>query len=442
MNTRHILIAAAMLSVVVAVSFPEHVYAVTSCDWVQFISDVTVPDGSNVAPGSTFVKTWRLKNIGSCTWNTSYSLVYVSGDQLGGQSILNLPSNVAPGALVDISINMTAPSKAGHYRGYWMLRNAGGVLFGIGSAASKPFWVDIKVPEPSTPTPPAPTACDKAQFISDVSIPDGTTLSPATSFTKTWRLKNAGTCTWTTSYSAVFSSGDAMGGTAVSMPKSVAPGETVDIGVILTAPATGGNYRGYWKLRNASGTQFGIGAKGTSAFWVDITVSSTTDIAYDFYAQACSATWTSAAGTLPCPSTDGADSGFVLKVETPMLENGTTSQPALLTHPQKVADGYIQGIYPAFTVQAGDRFQALVNCEYKATNCYVTFRLDYQVGSGAVKTLWVFREKYEGKYFRVDLGLDSLAGQNVKFILTILGGTYTSGDRALWVAPRIARPEP
>ena len=47
--------------------------ALSTCDMAQFVADVTVPDGTTYAPGAAFTKTWRLKNIGTCTWSTSYS---------------------------------------------------------------------------------------------------------------------------------------------------------------------------------------------------------------------------------------------------------------------------------------------------------------------------------------------------------------------------------
>ncbi|MDO9131359.1 MAG: NBR1-Ig-like domain-containing protein, partial [Anaerolineales bacterium] len=285
------------------------------------------------------------------------------------------------------------------------------------------------------------TRCDWAQFIADVTVPDGATFAPGTAFTKTWRLKNIGTCTWTTSYALVFVSGSQMGApSVVNLPSSVAPGGTVDVSVNMTAPSTNGRYRGYWQLRNASGVLFGIGTYANRSFWVDINVSTIYATGYDFVANYCSATWTSGAGILPCPGTDGDAKGFVLKIDNPRLENGVTdTSPGLLTFPQNVTNGYIQGIYPAFTVQAGDRFQSIVNCQYNATGCYVTFRLDYQIGSGPVKTFWTFKEKYEGLYYRANLDLSSLAGQNVKFILTILASGSPTGDRALWGAPRIVR---
>ncbi len=117
---------------------------------------------------------------------------------------------------------------------------------------------------------PAATAtqnCDDADFVTDVTIPDGTTLSPNEAFTKTWRLKNVGTCSWTPSYTVVFSNGDSMSGPATqALTGNVNSGQTVDISVNLTAPSTAGNYKGYWKLRNAAGVLF-------ATFYVDIKVS-------------------------------------------------------------------------------------------------------------------------------------------------------------------------
>ncbi|MFH1524331.1 MAG: Ig-like domain repeat protein [Chloroflexota bacterium] len=288
----------------------------------------------------------------------------------------------------------------------------------------------------------AATPCNWAQFIADVTIPDGTTFSPGATFVKTWRLKNIGTCTWTTSYAAVFVSGSQMGApVAVNLPTSVAPGATVDITVNMTAPSASGHYRGNWELRNASGGLFGVGASASYLYWVDINVNVLYSVAYDFVANYCSATWTSGAGTLPCPGTDGNSNGFVYKVDSPQLENGSTdSNPGLVINPQYTTGGYIQAVYPAYTVQAGDRFQSIVNCAYNAPNCYVGYRLNYQIGSGPVATFWSFNERYEGLYYPANIDLSSLAGQSVKFILYVAdvsGRGVPSGDKALWGGARI-----
>jgi fibronectin type 3 domain-containing protein len=320
---------------------------------------------------------------------------------------------------------------------------------GGGSDAS---WVVNAVTIAST-TPPTQSNCtDKAQFISDVTIPDGTVISPGAAFVKTWRLKNIGTCTWTTAYSMIFDSGSQMSGASpVMMPSNVAPGANVDLTVNLVAPTSIGTYRGYWKFKNAAGVPFGIGSSANKSWWVEIKVTTTitntpgtpstpiAGAALDFVARMCEAAWFSSAGQLPCPGTDGDGRGFVLRVNNPKLENNTTdSRPGLLTHPQNVTNGYIQGIYPPYRVQSGDRFRSIVDCEYGATACYVVFRLDYQVGSGGIQTLWAFVERHEGQYYQTDISLASLVGQDVKFILTVLATGSPSGDRAMWVAPMIS----
>ncbi|MFO3797994.1 MAG: NBR1-Ig-like domain-containing protein, partial [Anaerolineales bacterium] len=98
--------------------------AATICDWAQFIADVTIPDGTVMAPGTAFTKTWRLKNIGTCTWGSGYRLAFSSGSQMDAPAEVNLPYSVAPGQMVDVSVTMTAPSTPGTYRGYWLLKNA------------------------------------------------------------------------------------------------------------------------------------------------------------------------------------------------------------------------------------------------------------------------------------------------------------------------------
>ena len=300
------------------------------------------------------------------------------------------------------------------------------------------------VPAAVTASPASAATCDWAQFVSDVTVPDGTTFAPNAAFKKTWRLKNIGTCTWTTSYSMVFASGAQMGtATSVAMPSTVAPGQTVDVSVDLTAPSTGGSYRGFWKFKNASGTLFGIGFSANQNWWVDIKVTgpTTLGVVYDFTAQADKASWSSGAGGLTFPGTDGDAKGFVLKKDTPIYEGGFQLQkPGLLVAPQNVTNGYIQAVYPAFKVQAGDRFQTTVGCENAATSCYVAYRLDYQIGTGTTRTFWTFRERYEGLTYNLNLSLGSLSGQDVKFTLYLSAYGSPVGDRAYWGNPVIVRP--
>jgi hypothetical protein len=656
-----LLLLALMLSFIPAAAMPSGAAAAQTCtDRAQFIADVTVPDGTRFDPGATFTKTWRLRNTGTCTWTTAYSMVFKSGEQMGSTTSVPMPSSVAPGQNVDVSVNLTAPNAAGRYRGHWMFRNAGGADFGIGLSANKSWWVDIQVtgtspigvvydftanagsatwssgagglsfpgtngdtkgfalradnpsyenprtttkpallvsphqitngfiqavyPDfavqrgdrfqttvgcelnatscyvayrldyqvgntirtfwtfreryegwtynanldlsplagqtvkfilyvsaygspvgdfalwgnpvivrqgattpttppptitgtPPTPTPTrtpgpvtvtvAPSSCDRVQFVRDVTIPDGTVMMPGQQFTKTWELRNAGTCTWNSSYQLVFSSGEQMGGPSsapfpLAQNEVVAPGRSIRVSVNMTAPSAAGSYRGYWMFKNANGQLFGIGAQGNRPWWVDIRVSGPTvtpggptvtvtptgptvtpiaGTAYDFAANACAGTWYSGAGQLPCPGTNGDPKGFVLRVNNPRLESGATDpRQGLLTFPQNVQNGYIQGFFPPFRVQNGDRFRSIINCEGGSTNCYVAFRLDYQTGSDPIRTFFgPFLERYEGQFYTIDVDLTPLAGRDVKFILTVLSAGVATGDRAMWVGPIIYR---
>lgn len=118
------------------------------CNWAEFVRDISVADGTVVGPGQTFTKTWRLRNIGSCTWTTQYSLVFVGGEVMGAPTRIGLSKPVAPGGTVDLAVLMQAPTSAGAVAGYWMLEDAAGSVFGIGSAADSRFWVKVVVEVP------------------------------------------------------------------------------------------------------------------------------------------------------------------------------------------------------------------------------------------------------------------------------------------------------
>ncbi|GAP22585.1 NBR1-Ig-like domain-containing protein [Leptolinea tardivitalis] len=122
---------------------PTSTFVPIPCDRADFVADATIPDNTYIAPGTTFTKTWTLKNSGSCTWTTAYALVFASGEQMGGQTLTNLPGNVLPGQTINLSVSLTAPSSAGAHQGYWRLQNAGGGAFGWGINGDQAFWVLI-----------------------------------------------------------------------------------------------------------------------------------------------------------------------------------------------------------------------------------------------------------------------------------------------------------
>lgn len=121
----------------------------TPCNRGKFVKDISVPDGTRFESGEVFVKTWLLENTGSCTWTSSYSVVFDSSDSMGGPASFSLTeSSVPPGEEVEVSVSLTAPTENGTYRGNWKLRDPSGKIFGLGSKGNAPFWVEITVGEP------------------------------------------------------------------------------------------------------------------------------------------------------------------------------------------------------------------------------------------------------------------------------------------------------
>ena len=127
-----------------------------------------------------------------------------------------------------------------------------------------------------TPTPQPEDCTNKAKFVEET-IPDQTSMGANKAFTKTWTLQNVGSCTWTNDYALIFVDGDQMGGSASSqLNQTVQPQSTVIISTDLVAPSSSGVYQGNWKLRSASGNEFGLENNANKSFWVKIKVTETT----------------------------------------------------------------------------------------------------------------------------------------------------------------------
>jgi uncharacterized protein YkwD len=111
-------------------------------DSASFVADVTIPDNSILSQGKTFEKTWRIRNTGTCSWNENYSMVFVNGDQLNSTASIPFKAT-APGATLDVSVNLVAPSVDGVYTGNYELHNTAGQFFLIDN--TRLIWVKIIV---------------------------------------------------------------------------------------------------------------------------------------------------------------------------------------------------------------------------------------------------------------------------------------------------------
>jgi len=150
-----------------------------------------------------------------------------------------------------------------------------------GTRGARPAYTGLAWPTPPEPTPaptatPEPEACKEgASYVADLNYDDKNmtappVMQPGQPFTKGWRLRNSGTCTWTTGYALAYTSGNVpaaqMGGQPIPVTREVRPGETFDFQVNLIAPIAPGTYQGFWNMRNAQNQRFG------ETVWVGITV--------------------------------------------------------------------------------------------------------------------------------------------------------------------------
>ena len=138
------------------------------CNAASFITDVTIPDWSSIYAGEPFVKTWKVKNVGACSWTKEYKIFFYNGTQMQGPASVAFPQTVNPGESVNLSVNMVAPSSTGSYTGSWMLKSANGTVFGVGSGYNAAVTVNIKVinvpdaKDPDTVYDMAKAYCDAA----------------------------------------------------------------------------------------------------------------------------------------------------------------------------------------------------------------------------------------------------------------------------------------
>ena len=104
----------------------------------------TYPDGTIVQPGTTFTKVWHINNTGTCTWDSSWQLIFYSGDLMDGLTVYNFPQPAQPGQTVEVPVILRAPATTGSYTGEWMLKSPWGQSFGVGQY-SVPISVSIVV---------------------------------------------------------------------------------------------------------------------------------------------------------------------------------------------------------------------------------------------------------------------------------------------------------
>lgn len=377
-----------------------------------------------------------------------------------GISSCNLPG---PGAGDESDLMSTAAAQTVEVM---LTQAAGGATQSVTHAANAPtnaaaatntaLALSTNTPQPTyTPLPTntqiftaTPLPCDMATFVDDITVPDGTEFNVGQSFTKTWRLRNAGSCTWTTAYAVVYVSGDQMSGPVdLNLTGNVYPGQTVDITLGLKAPNTAGTYRGNWKIRNDKGQVFGL--TNGNPFWVDIKAKAILAPpvmaleVYNFATSMCSAEWKTypPLGAIPCPGTTSDEEGFVVMVGNPTMEdNNPAGQTSIETHPRFDPNGLIQGKYPPVVVTGNSRFLTKIGCRQNGGACSVKYQVNYYAdGDPTLKSLGTWTETYDGSLRDINIDLSSLSGKSLQFILVVTADGNSAQDWAIWINPRIMK---
>jgi uncharacterized protein YkwD len=161
----------------------------------SFVTDVTIPDNTNVAGGTTFTKTWRIGNTGTCVWGPTYTLSHYSEERLGAP--LSVPLALTyPGQTLDISLELTAPNIVGRYQGNFVIKNPAGLIMSIGDDSR--LWVIINVTVTSAATAAATTT---GTAISNTAAASATTIGSdpnATAIPVSASSSSTATCAFTT----------------------------------------------------------------------------------------------------------------------------------------------------------------------------------------------------------------------------------------------------
>ena len=369
------------------------VASTTSADAATFVSE-TILDGTAIAAGQPFTKSWTIRNSGTTTWNSNYKLRWVSGANLSNHADVVIAGTVPPGSIYTFIVPMTAPSSQGTYREDWKF--IGPTATTIRISNSNTIWVSMRVADSSV--------VDKADFISETFV-DGTTVPAGQSFTKSWTIRNSGSSTWNSNYRLRWVSGTNLSSHAdVQVSGTIPPGTNYTFNIPMTALNATGTYREDWKFINASGLTIPISASST--VWVSIRVNAGGQ-------SSITGSVTSSAG--------GPIAGAEVRIGSNITQTNS------------------QGVYSISSIAAGDYSVTVSKTGFTtfsgplsipaSTQAHKDFTLQTSVATTAI-TISSITTKYRGKTYYLD-GIS----QNVTFTANIEWGGH-SPAKVLFITPK------
>lgn len=313
----------------------------------------------------------------------------------------------------------------------------------------------IPTPSPTPlPTIVIPPGCsNRARFVRDVTVPDGSKFAPAEKFEKVWLLLNAESCPWGPGYTVRFIGGDLMGAEKeVPLLEVVSPETNGEIRVPMIAPATGGEYRGEWQLYELTGEPFGpemyLEIEVVPPDLSDIDDSELTTL-YDFVEKADEATWSSGETTYAPLETDinetlelPAPQGMIAIGSALLRGNVTSEGNVLLTYPHREL-GLIEGTYAVdIPLQPTDVLAATIGFIKLSilSDDGVTFEVIFTPADGSEQVILSRAVQYRDSPVTEMLPLSGLEpGQTGTFTLRVLGGESLNQDWAVWIDLRLIR---
>lgn len=227
---------------------PVNPATANGCYNAALVSEGTVPNRTDFKPDDTFTKTWRLINTGTCDWNGEFKITHVSGSMFSADTT-KIRQRVGVGITADVSLEMTAPSGvSGTVVSNWQMATDTGLLFGP--------VLTVSIQLPGTSATATSVGCYNSALVSE-SIPSGTKLDPGEAFTKTWEIKNTGSCDWNGEFRITFVGGDLLGSDTTKIRQRVPAGSTANISLDMVAPSTSGEVTSSWQMANDEGNLFG-----------------------------------------------------------------------------------------------------------------------------------------------------------------------------------------
>jgi hypothetical protein len=274
-----------------------------------------------------------------------------------------------------------------------------------------------------------------------ITIPNGTVLPAGTRFTKIWRIKNTGECTWDDNFRFVYAGGDAFSAKLNNpLPHRVRKGQTVDMALEMIAPPIAGEFVSRWGLFDER-IDFLFGHGDEEAFPVRIqTTTNTSGTIFNFVNNLCTAQWVNGSDAQLLCNRETRRNGYAVRKNISPDYDPDNKFNALVTHTQVSEGGSITGKYPYIPVPPNARLIGEIGCTSGNQDCDITMRIYYQVYGRPLELLNEWHEVYDDQATQFDFNLDGLRNQSVAFYLYVEANAAPGDAAGYWHALRLEAP--